>query len=58
MDYSGVPSVVSDSRLRVVDYGVPVDMEEQVIMYSRPSFEADVAGFGKPLSASVSHFAR
>lgn len=47
--------MVSDSRLRVVDYSVPVDMEQQAIIYKRPAFEADVAGFVKPFSLSVSH---
>ena len=52
----GVPSVVSDRRLRAVDYSVTVDMEQQVLMYRRPIFEADVSGFVKPYALNVSIF--
>lgn len=57
VDYVGVPFVVSDSRMSAVDFSVTVEMERSEIMYLRPSFEADVAGFVKPFSLYVSTWA-
>ncbi|MPC74036.1 hypothetical protein E2C01_068381 [Portunus trituberculatus] len=37
----------------MVDYSVYVDMDKQVIIYKRPSLQANIAGFVKPFNANV-----
>ncbi|XP_063847807.1 glutamate [NMDA] receptor subunit 1-like [Scylla paramamosain] len=53
VDFVGVPTTVNDQRLKVVDYSVYVDMDKQVIIYKRPSLEANIAGFVKPFNKTV-----
>ncbi|ROT67309.1 Variant Ionotropic Glutamate Receptor [Penaeus vannamei] len=45
---SGVVLSVDETRARAVDFSDPLHLEDQVLGYKRPVYEADVLGFVRP----------
>lgn len=41
-------------RVRAVDFSVPLYVDQQVVGYKRPVYEADMLGFVKPYKYEVS----
>ena len=53
VDMGGTTVTVSDQRLQAIDPSVPIFMDLQTLVYKRPVFESDLAGFIKPFSPQV-----
>ncbi|XP_042855746.1 glutamate receptor ionotropic, kainate 2-like [Penaeus japonicus] len=52
-DLSGVVLSVDAARSQVVDFSVPLFMDEQVLTYRRPVYESDLLGFIKPYTMQI-----
>ena len=48
------PVGVSHMRYQVMDFSSPMFMDETIVVYTRPTPEADVTGFIKPYTTWVS----
>ncbi|XP_047484984.1 glutamate receptor ionotropic, kainate 2-like [Penaeus chinensis] len=53
LDMTLVPIGMSLIRSKVMDFSEYIHMDQQTVLYKRPSFEADMAGFIKPYSPVV-----
>ncbi|XP_045621781.1 glutamate [NMDA] receptor subunit 1 [Procambarus clarkii] len=52
-DLVGVPFVPNSMLTQYVDFGVPMYMDWQGLVYRRPGLEGDLAGFVKPFSNTI-----
>ena len=48
------PVGISHTRYQVMDFSSPLYMDETTVIYTKPTPEADVAGFTKPYTPLVS----
>ncbi|XP_042213066.1 glutamate receptor-like isoform X1 [Homarus americanus] len=53
VDMSGVIFTVGEERARVIDFSVPLYMNEHVLSYKRPDLTPDIAGFVKPYTIEL-----